>query len=301
VFVPIAERISELGLVAHGARLDANLRSTKRHIVLEVLADDEPACIVKFPRRRGETFLENEGRLLATLQESNLGTDIVSAPKLLHQGQMFGRTFLVESFVPGGSPKTIPADPRTARSVIGWTADIAWQHRAGDLQSTINEMLARVSPSYPEIGALVSERVATVAALSPVIAHGDLSYHNLLIDGERIGVIDWEYGRVDGFPMADPIDYLLYDLYRDKRNYRVAAGMLFGDHTGLHVALLRDYCRQFGLEARALGTLVALYVLTKLDLLIRLEALRARTKSEELMAFLAQADLDRIGARLAAP
>lgn len=300
MFGPISDVVHRLGLIPAGSRANANLRSTKRHVILEVLAGNQPVCVVKFPRAVGQTFLENEAELLSELEHSITPGSTVVPPRLLHKGEIFGRLFLVESFIAGSPPPAIRSEPRMARAVIDWTVSVSRGQRHKTVQGTIDDMAARVLPSYPEIGRWLETITPDVRALPANVMHGDLSYNNLLYDGKCVGVVDWEYARLEGFPMMDAADFLLYDLYRNSRDYLVATNLLFSESSEPHASLLRAYCGQLGFSAAVVGSLVVLYVLAKLDLLVRLEAARAGTKARELMAFLVRANLQDVGARFAA-
>jgi aminoglycoside phosphotransferase (APT) family kinase protein len=74
-----------------------------------------------------------------------------------------------------------------------------WLHRALD-PATSAEAAAQAARRLDRSGqrARWRSRLAAAAALSPVLIHGDLHEHQLLVAGGRItGILDWETARVD--------------------------------------------------------------------------------------------------------
>jgi aminoglycoside phosphotransferase (APT) family kinase protein len=74
-----------------------------------------------------------------------------------------------------------------------------WLHRALD-PATSADAAAEATQRLDRPNCLPrwQDRLATAAALEPVLIHGDLHEHQLLVAGDRItGILDWETARVD--------------------------------------------------------------------------------------------------------
>jgi hypothetical protein len=245
--------------------------------------------VVKYPRTGEENHLDAEAEALERLQAAGLCEGDVEAPTLLRRGEAFGRTFLIEKFLAGAPPPRIAEREAPAQRVIDWLAALFdGTGRDGTLAAPIRAMLDQVTPHFPDVGSIEGPTAAVAARYRPILMHGDLSYQNLLVAGDRVGVIDWEYARLDGFPMADAIDFLLYDLYRDNKDYTAATRALFSGAARTHASLLGRYCASCGIGAADIRPLTMLFVSAKLGLLVRLSAPRARQKARELLAFLSQ-------------
>jgi len=268
---------------------NVNLRSTKRHVLLEVMAGDRPVCIVKYPRAQEESFLRNEAETLDWLHHAGLCTGPVSTPRLIGQGVAFNRIYLIQDFAEGEVPARLEENEAPAIALVDWLADVMSKAREeGTLTGTVQRMLDRVLPKYPAVEAVKRPTEAVAGRYRPVLMHGDLSYQNLLVRDGAVSLIDWEYARADGIPMADVLDFLLYDLYRDTKDYGAAVRGLFSGNRPQHWALLKRYCRAGGISDDDIRPLFQLFVLSKLDLLVRLSAPRAEQKAKELLEALSE-------------
>ena len=294
MFQPFAEAIDALGLVPDGTSCNVNLRSTKRHVILEIMAGQRPVSVIKYPRTAEENYLEAEAEALERLQAAGLCDGDVEAPTLLRRGEAYGRPFLIEKFLAGTPPPRIAEHEAPAQQVIDWLVRLFYgTSQDGTLAAAIRATLDQVMPHFPDARRIEGPTAAVAAHYRPILMHGDLSYQNLLVTSDRVGVIDWEYARLDGFPVADAIDFLLYDLYRDNKDYAAVARALFSGRARKHAALLRRYCAACGVAAGEIRPFAMLFVLAKLALLVRLSASRAEQKARELLAVLSQLQDDR--------
>jgi aminoglycoside phosphotransferase (APT) family kinase protein len=289
VFKPFLDAIRQLNIVPASAQCDLNLRSTKKHIVLEVMVDRVPTAVVKYPRDPRETFLLNEIDILEALSGQAQPSAQVRVPAVLGRGEASDRPFLLQSFLPGFGRLRVEDDEDLARTLVDWLADLGRRTTAsGNLIASVEQTVARIETRFPE-ARRIGEGVRELASrYQPVLMHGDVSYHNALVSGRDLALIDWEYARLDGFPMADAMDFVLYDLYRDIKDYRTAVRSLFGGGEGPHMKLLERYAAARGINPADIRPFFDLFVLAKLDLLAKINAPRVDHKAAELLAALGE-------------
>ncbi|HEX2188910.1 MAG TPA: hypothetical protein VHG51_08440, partial [Longimicrobiaceae bacterium] len=95
---------------------------------------------------------------------------------------------------------------------------------AEELEREVLRPLAPLAPLLPE-GAGYAGRVRGLCArlegapVPRVAEHRDLTLFNVLLDGARLGVVDWEAARGDGWPLAD-LEYAATDAVAAVGGYR---------------------------------------------------------------------------------
>jgi hypothetical protein len=140
-------------------------------------------------------------------------------PNVTHVTKFARRTMLVETVVPGAPVATLLAgDPRAFPQVFpllvdwleGWhKATVAPRRpRSDELEAYILGPARSLEPLLPDgvkYVEFLTERCASAKHLRvPFVAvHNDLTMFNVLLDGGRLGVVDWEAASGHGLPLTD--------------------------------------------------------------------------------------------------
>ena len=279
--------------VVNANRLDDvafNLRSTARFVLLEAIVDGKPRALIKFPREdSGAINLAQETACLRRLGEVVLPAGDVGHPSFIEAGTALGRPFLAMSHVAGMANGDAAETGIRRQVVTDWLIALARASASDPVDGDfVNRWQAAARSAVPDVsgrmGSCASVAAQRATGLRRVLVHGDLSPNNILNDGKRIAVIDWEFGRVEGFPLTDLIDFLLYGIYRRTRDYRSAWHTLFHESAGAEMReYLRQYCKALDLEETHVGPLALMFILGKLTLLGPLpEPISARKRSQLL-------------------
>jgi aminoglycoside phosphotransferase len=231
-------------------------------LVLLVFVDrrPEPAALIKLTREPGASArLEAEHRNLTLLAESSAAA-AGHVPRPLFLGECRGFSVLAESALPGVRLKNLAPERyfRSRRFPVHLTGivDFLSALRTG----TSLPAIERAAPSIesfrnhfdrsPAVDALLDGTLEDLAGadLPAVHGHGDFCTANLLVDDDRIGVIDWEYPLDAGRPGSD-LFYCLSSFwcipYRSGVEGRVAnyREIFFGDHR--HGKTIRAEIRRY--------------------------------------------------------
>jgi aminoglycoside phosphotransferase len=223
---------NRLGLSRYGidggiaAIVLASRFESSRHVVFLVApAGDRHATLVaKIPRLPGaDPCLTNEAAILQAAQKFP-ARGHVGVPTVVACEPYAGRTLLVETLLPGRRMDRGMISrnrKRCVEAVVTWLLDLPraacgddanWYERL--VVHPLRDFAARFSPDGEE-AELVDRTLDAVgplagASLPLVLEHGDLSDPNILIDGERVGVVDWEIAEQRGLPGHDLFFFLGY-------------------------------------------------------------------------------------------
>ena len=205
--------------VAHGL-VRAKWRSGRGGAVVTGLSDGgAPVVVAKVPLG-GDAAEERAGRELSCLER--LGPAAREAGVLVPKGRLAalgGWPILVLDVVPGAPASGMieggTITPGTVASRLGdWL--VRWSRltrRPGRLDQVWveRELLAPAAALAPEIPEGERYRdwlrdAASAAAgrsLATVATHGDLTMSNVLVGGQRLGIVDWEAASAAGLPLRD--------------------------------------------------------------------------------------------------
>jgi aminoglycoside phosphotransferase (APT) family kinase protein len=195
------------------------------------LQDEEfPAAVGKVGfDPAGAHYLEREHQGLQSLSQHWKTVPPASVPRVLLYQEVAGRQALLQSALPGEKISTwlTPASDlsRRLRRFLVWAAE--WNAALG--RATRGDAAAMVPFWIEEFctkldrtgrsrvlleGAARTVRDASGGALPAVLAHGDFCGENILGDGERYGVIDWELCDALAMPTYDILDLCLWVAFR---------------------------------------------------------------------------------------
>ena len=284
------------GLDTDGS-ISFDLRSSWRCALIEVRQNGKSCRLLKFPRDdRWTDFIVNEADCLERLSQLDLPDGTLLGPAYLHRGEALGRPYLVMGFLPGLASPDYFNYTAQSRRVTDWLIALARTSAMGTLDQTI--VAGRVAAARSCVPDLINWQPNQAHALavkwediSTILVHGDLSPGNILVDGDQLSIIDWEFGETAGPPLIDLIDFFLYIFYRKRRDYRPAWTDLFYGVSGAeHRALMRHYCENLCIPDSAIGALAQMFLLHKIMLLYRLPEHKPQVKRSQLTEILLATD-----------
>ena len=181
--------------------------------------------------------VEHEAKMLVELRRMRLGDLARTVPRYVESMHVDGRPVLVSTALTG-APMSVgyhrwlhTARPDRVRSdfrvALGWLAEfqaatahesrpLTWGDEVADVlrgrwdgHPDLDAALARVSVAQQHFAGAPAPRTAV---------HGDFWFGNVLVaDGTVRGVVDWEAGAADGWPLRDLARFVLsYLLYLDR-------------------------------------------------------------------------------------
>jgi hypothetical protein len=181
--------------------------------------------------------VEHEGRVLVQLRAAQLGSIADTLPQYLETVDSDGLPALVSTAL-RGTPMSVRYHhwlhtARPARVAEDFALAGEWLRRfqaatAGKRTqihwaADVSDRLLRRWPASPQLDAALLRLSSADYQLSSHLAprtavHGDYWFGNLLVaDGTISGVIDWECGASDGYPLRDLVRFALsYSLYLDR-------------------------------------------------------------------------------------
>jgi ubiquinone/menaquinone biosynthesis C-methylase UbiE len=192
--------------------------------------ETEPAYFCKVCRDEGHTeIVTDEAKNLRTVSRRLEGTGLGdSVPQLIYAGTSDGVTLLVTGFLRG---EPSPFNPRgkltrrnlanldkSVRAAIGFLAGFQRETRAGKvvgapyLHAEVlrqKEILAAENRLTPEIDASIAWLLGDIRAAEdftlPLAAvQGDYDFYtNILFDGDKVRVVDFEHFAPEGLPFID--------------------------------------------------------------------------------------------------
>ncbi len=198
-------------------------RGAADSVLLHLLAADGAHAAVAKVARAGAGADEADvlARLGGAAEAAGAGV-----PRVLGSGGVSGRRVTILGVVPGRrAVDVVGSSAERAKGVLLRVADWleAWNRAtvrtqplgADELEREVLAPLRLLAPLLADGGAYAA-RVRSLCArvegrpLPRVAAHGDLTLHNLLLDGASLGVVDWEAARADGWPLTD-LEYAATD------------------------------------------------------------------------------------------
>jgi hypothetical protein len=172
--------------------------------------------------------------------------------------ELSGRPAVVESVVPGRNAYALlVAQPQRFESVGAaltgwlerWNAATAVEHALTRelLEDAIIEPAALLEHDLrrgPSARRRLEELCARIEGTRiPLVAvHGDLTMSNVLVDGDRVGIVDWEHAAERGLPLTDFV-YAVADAAAARTAYadRVAAARACFDPDGRDAAIVTGW------------------------------------------------------------
>ena len=259
--------------------------------------DGAEALIVKIQKDDlQQPFLRTEyARLKALDGQESLRELRASIPRPLFFGEIAGHPALIETFVPGVpfSKHSRRREPGLFLGVSNWLrafhshtlrtsasgpkAEIAG-HFLRPLELAKHAL--RGNRSIQHFLDCIGQKVDALSGtgLPLVFGHNDLTLNNIRFQGNRIGVIDWEFSRSPDLPLLDLINVFLFFAMTWKRlSYTKSFRLAFSegnDVSGLLRQCIRDYVRDLGLPSALLSPLVVQYLVSRIPLLQRVGNLR---------------------------
>jgi hypothetical protein len=181
--------------------------------------------------------VEHEARVLVQLHTAQLGSITDTLPRYIETVDSEGLPALVSTAL-RGTPMSVgyhhwrhTARPaRVAEDFAlagGWLrrfqAATAGERTGIDWAADVCDRLRGRWPAHPQLDAALLRLTSADHQLSSHLAprtavHGDYWFGNLLVaDGTISGVVDWESGASDGWPLRDLVRFALsYSLYLDR-------------------------------------------------------------------------------------
>jgi hypothetical protein len=132
-------------------------------------------------------------------------------PRVCAVAEGVDAVWVVEELVPGDAPD-VRAPERWFPRVADWAVGMAGPP-AKLLQEvpTWREHCEQVLAATPlELSGRVGDAFDVVSRLRAVHMHGDLQRRNVLIDGQRVGAVDWEGAWLEGLPGLDVVFLALF-------------------------------------------------------------------------------------------
>lgn len=192
--------------------------------------DSFPRFVIKFPRTdEPGSSLEKEARVLTNLQ--NGLQPIKCVPNILYNGYKFGIPIIGETFIHGTTISNIITKINfqdLAMKMTEWLVELAVNTKSQDLQDDYKEqILSSFINSYysvltPTLIKQIDDILQGVEPKFRVCTHNDLGLWNVLIntsDG-MLGIIDWDAGQMNGFPLTDFIMFFMWMSFQIDEAYK---------------------------------------------------------------------------------
>jgi hypothetical protein len=214
---------------------------------------DGSALAVKIPvTANAGRAVECEARMLVELRRMGLGDLGMTVPRYVESMHVGGRPVLVATALEG-TPMSVGYHQwlHTARRecvrddfrlALGWLSKFqsATGRDSGPLTwgEEVGESLRGRWDGHPKLDAALARVAAAQQQFdtTPVVrtaVHGDFWFGNVLVSGGHVkGVVDWEAGTTDGWPLRDLARFVLsYLLYLDRHT---RPGHAVPGHRSLH-------------------------------------------------------------------
>lgn len=191
--------------------------------------DSEPLLIVKIPREReARSWVIREWEFLKELGEAVPDLAGSAFPRAIFLETRGARLAAAQSLLPG-----VPADRLFATFGAG---EVAYRRIAGFASKWLGTLWSRTgflegheralwepfrdaAARFPEIFRIEDSALGPVESILEEVTargegsalyaygHGDLIPSNLLVDGEDVGAVDWEFGARRSLPWVDPVHF----------------------------------------------------------------------------------------------
>jgi hypothetical protein len=182
-------------------------------------AAGKPQLVVKFARTAAEEeALQHESHVLQLLADAR--PELTGAPKALFLARRSGRLALGETALEGEPliwRLTRDRFDRLCTSVTEWLVGLAgsgephpraaWQARL--LEAPLERFARNYAPVVsPDEIARARAALSTLDALPLVCEQRDCAPWNVLLDGDRVSLADWESAEPNGLPALDLVYFL---------------------------------------------------------------------------------------------
>jgi len=150
-------------------------------------------------------------RALRDREEIRRRATVGGIPRLIATAEAVDAIWIVEELIAGRSPDaTAPA--RWFPAVADWALGMAGPPRRllADVPTWGEHCDDVVSFTPPSLRPRVATALAAVSHLTAAQMHGDLQRRNVLIDGDRVGAVDWEGAWLEGIPGLDVVFLALF-------------------------------------------------------------------------------------------
>lgn len=189
-----------------------------------------PSFVFKHRRETEFRNFSNQYEQLKSLhQTDDLGECLEAIPRPIMCAPVGLKQMYVETYVSGKhlSNRRVFTH-HNFELVVDWLTSFHQKTASYDVLSDRDAMLRYFIPeSDPEsrmpgcdkVDKFYSDRLSHVdtLALPLVFYHGDFAPYNILIDGESVGVIDWEYAKDKYLPVLDLINLFSYAHFSKKK------------------------------------------------------------------------------------
>ena len=266
------------GLQAMLVQSNHNLRGRLTYCLFE-RGRSRPGYVVKLARnRRSREVVTDEARAFRSL---TVRSEFVRGqrPRTYHLGEE--TTFVLEGFVVGRTLSTLRGGPVYEARALDWleafqSAAAGGPLRRIDLEERLRRLAAATeSEPFRKLANDTARKVMAVLdfEVAEVPIHGDFTSSNILLDGNELYVIDWEWLRLGGWPLEDLWWYLMVTT-RDAPGAGVETGAdrmvdaLTG--RGAYASRVRDLARGFARARRVPSILVPVFaIVTLLEMTLR--------------------------------
>jgi hypothetical protein len=175
---------------------------------------DQPAAVAKFLRHAGfgERF-DNAERGLRVVAAAPVEVQR-AAPRIIGRGELDGHHVLVETAATGTSLEQVLTGRSSRAEKLGAAEHVvSWLHAIAMTTAGSNGVVDEIARLHERVVArspvTLDDAISTVSSVPSVLAHGDLWETNVLVDGDRVGVLDWDDARACGFPLWDLLHFSL--------------------------------------------------------------------------------------------
>jgi hypothetical protein len=270
---PLFDWLIPQGMVSRNRRSVLLRRSWNRRdfAIAYVFGGDPPelAAVAKIPMSPdAESSLLKQEERLRCVASAAAGWG-VETPRLVDP-QPLARPALVTQALRGSpaggvlerrSSELRPLLQRLARWLAGWNHSTRVSAPSGSISRTIATaagVLEHHIPNGREYFAWLIGTLPQQAAGIPYVAtHGDLTMWNVVMDGDGLGILDWEESCASDLPLGD-LFYSVADAVAATSGYRdrVAAfhSCFFGSERQIAVPLVEVLAQELGLSAPAIET-----------------------------------------------
>lgn len=288
----------DLGLVAPNAGWFASFPSgpdRKRcaFVVFQPGAP-EPEVVVKFARLRGAGRQFDRDEQGLALAAATGGCVSAVAQRLLARFEVAGHQASVETAALGSTLERLLARPQSRRrkvalvdAVAGWLLQVARQTVGTseglepERRRLVLDVLA-ISPQSPP----ADECRTGLGGVPAVFEHGDVSQGNVVFDGHRLALVDWELARFPGFPLWDLLYFALCALplvdgvtdEGDQDRHFLALFEGRAPSSSLLFGWIRSAVDSLGLQPRSVGWLTTMCWLHWCELLRRIRREQGRAE-----------------------
>ena len=266
------------GLQALLRQSNHNVRGRLTYCLFEP-GRSRPSHVVKLARTpRSRDVVAEEARAFQSLRERS---EFVrrQRPRIYHLGE--ATTFVLEEFVIGRTLSALGSRSVYESRALDWLEAFQASAAGGplrniDLEGRLRRLVAATpDDAFRELAEETARKIKSVRdfEVAEVPVHGDFTASNILLDGNELYVIDWEWLRLGGWPLED-LWWCLIVSTRDAPGTARETGAervvdaLTG--RGAHAPRVRDLARGFAAARKVPSILVPVFaIITLLEMTLR--------------------------------